>query len=255
MILLVPALVLGRARRYAADFVPFALLIIVYSALRGYAHVGSPVPYFWPQIDAERWLFGGVIPTVELQHWLWSGDLRFFDRFVIVVTKIHGIIPISLGFALWVRRRALFYRFATSFLVLSFASAIVFWLYPAAPPWAAGQANLIDVMKIDAAVGGAGSLPVEQTTVYRLIHANPYAAIPSLHAGYAFLVFLFVLTLTWRTRWRWAGVASVVYPAVQSFAVVYTGNHYVIDLLIGYAGATVVFVAVRALWRRLALPE
>jgi membrane-associated phospholipid phosphatase len=83
-----------------------------------------------------------------------------------------------------------------------------------------------------------------------------YAAIPSLHAGYAFLCFLFVLTLVWKTRWRWCALfIGVLYPLAQSWAVVYTGNHYVIDLLMGYLYALAALVAVNVFWRRRRLPR
>ena len=65
---------------------------------------------------------------------------------------------------------------------------------------------------------------------------NPYAAIPSLHAGYAFLVFLTVASLVLRCggRFRWPLAAlCFAYPLAQSLAVVYTGNHYVVDIVIG----------------------
>jgi hypothetical protein len=57
-----------------------------------------------------------------------------------------------------------------------------------------------------------------------------YAAIPSLHAGYAFLVFLFAAALVWGTRWRWwVTCPGALYAGFQSFAAVYTGKHYVVD--------------------------
>ena len=90
----------------------------------------------------------------------------------------------------------------------------------------------------------------------RLITGNPYAAVPSLHAGYAFLVFLFAVTILWNTRWRWPALfLGVLYPLAQSFAVVYTGNHYVIDVLLGYAFAAAALFGVRAFWRSRRWPE
>jgi membrane-associated phospholipid phosphatase len=153
---------------------------------------------------------------------------------------------------LWIRRRALFYRFATTMLVLSFAAAVTFLAYPAAPPWAAGDAGVLGAVKI-----GGHATPRVSTlwAPYDLVQGNPYAAIPSLHAGYAFLVFLFVAMLAWRTRWRWLVLAgSALYPAAQCYAAVYTGNHYVVDLLIGFAYAAAAFFGVGWAWRRLRLP-
>jgi membrane-associated phospholipid phosphatase len=99
---------------------------------------------------------------------------------------------------------------------------------------------------------------VNNVSLAHVIPKNPYAAIPSLHGGYAFLVFIFVTTLVWRWRskWRWLLIgAGAFYVAAQSFAVVYTGNHYVVDLVIGYAFATGALVAVQRAWRRFGLPQ
>jgi hypothetical protein len=256
LVLLVPALALRSARRYLWDFVPFAVLILLYSEMRGVIHTIRPHPYYLPQLDAERWLFGGHVPAVDIQRWLWAGHEQWFDRALLFVTKIHSIIPTTLGFLLWLRRRALFYRFAASMLTLSYAAALTFLLYPAAPPWAAGRDGLLAVVKIGGPSGASSTAGVGGGSgLYRIIHGNPYAAIPSLHAGYAFMVFLMIASLAWPTRHRWLGVvAAAFYPALQSFAVVYTGNHYVVDLLIGYGFAAAAFFGVRAVWRRRGLP-
>ena len=74
--------------------------------------------------------------------------------------------------------------------------------------------------------------------------ANPVAAIPSLHAAYPMLLALFF----WRGagRWRWLLAA---YPLAMGFTLVYAGEHYVIDVVLGWAYAVVVFVAVSAAYR------
>jgi membrane-associated phospholipid phosphatase len=252
LLLLVPALVLRRGRRYLLDFVPFVTLIVIYAECRGLAHLARPDAYFLPHLDLERALFGGQVPASVLQSWLWSGHERWYDALLLGVSRIHQFVPLTLAFVLWVRRRALFYRFATTMLVLSFAAAVTFLLYPAAPPWHAAERGHLSVEKIG---GHASSRVTTLWAPYDLVHGNPDAAIPSLHAGYAFLVFLFVAMLVWRTRWRWPLVAAAaLYPAAQSYAAVYTGNHYVVDLVIGFGYAAGAFFGVGWLWRRLGLP-
>jgi membrane-associated phospholipid phosphatase len=254
LVLLAPAVVVRRTRRYLLDFLPFAALILVYAEARGMAHVLRPDPYYLPQLHLERTLFGGGVPTRTLQQWIWSGHESWYDHLLLVVTRIHSIVPMTLAFVLWLRRRALFYRFAATMLVLSYSAALTFLLYPAAPPWEAARHGLLSVAKIGGGRAATSSVPAGDS-LYNLIRGNPDAAIPSLHGGYAFLVFLFVAALVWRTRRRWPIIcAAVLYPAVQSFAVVYTANHYVVDLLAGYAFATAAFVSTWWLWRRLRLP-
>jgi membrane-associated phospholipid phosphatase len=255
VVLLPAALVLGCGRRYLLDFGAFAALLLVYAECRGVAHLLRPHPYYLPQLDLEKLIFGARIPTVALQHWLWTGTQRWYDNVVLVITRIHAIVPTTMGFVLWVRRRALFYRFAGTLLTLSFAGAVTFLLYPAAPPWAAARDDLVSLTKIGgerAATSSAAAAP----SIHGVIQGNPYAAIPSLHAGYAFLVFLFLTTTFWRSRWRWwIVVPAALYAAFQSFAAVYTGNHYVVDVLIGYAYATAALFAVRWFWGRRRWPE
>ena len=66
---------------------------------------------------------------------------------------------------------------------------------------------------------------------------NPFAAMPSLHFGYAVFVSVGLLLLV---RSRWVRVAAVIYPAVVLVAIIVTGNHFLFDVL---AGALVIAVA------------
>ena len=201
-------------------------------------------------------MFGGRVPSVVLQGWLWSGSERWYDSVLMEVTRIHAIAPATFGFILWLRRRALFYRFAASMLTLSYVAALTFWLFPTAPPWAAARDDLISVTKIGGPHVATSSAAQGGGSFYHLIHGNPYAAIPSLHAGYAFLIFLFATTLVWRSRGRWwIIVPAALYACFQSFAAVYTGNHYVVDVLIGFAYAAAALLAVRWFWRRMSWPS
>lgn len=258
LVLLVPALVIRRARRYVFDFAPFGALLVIYAQSRGIAHLLRPDPHFLPQLNADKFVFG-IVPSEELQHWLWTGTMQWYDSVIVTVWRLHFIVPPLLAFMLWIKRRALFYRFAATMITLSFAGALTFLLFPAAPPWAAAEEGLLDgVIRIphNPAPGPTGAHGYHAISVSRLIDPNPYAAIPSLHAGYAFLCFLFVVTLLWKTRWRWWALGvGALYPLAQSFAVVYTGNHYVVDLVIGYAYAAAALVAVGAVWRWRRLPD
>lgn len=253
VLLIVPALAIRRGRRYLLDWAPFVALIVIYAEFRGLAHALRPHPYFDPQLNAERWLFHGVVPSSVLQGWFWTGHDRWYDSLLLVVTRVHSFVPLTLAFVLWMRRRALFYRFAATMVTLSFAAAFTFLAFPAAPPWEAGDNGLISVVKIG---GHASSRVSTLWAPYDLVQGNPDAAIPSLHAGYAVLVFLFVAMLAWRTRWRWWIIpVAAIYPLAQSYAAVYTGNHYVVDLVLGLVYAVAAFVAVRWAWRRQGLPD
>ena len=235
LVFLAPALVLRRGLRYLRDFAPFAILIFAYAECRGLAHVIAPHPYYRPQLWLEQHLFG-TVPAEWLQAHFWHGTMRWYDTFAAKLLNFHFVVPPVVAFALWSKQRTLFFRFATSMIVLSFASAVVFLVFPSAPPWAAAQKGLLDSLVKLPPVNDVSSLAGGT----HLVPANPYAAIPSLHAGYAFLVALTVAGLLRESRVRGRRLLAglcFLYPAAQSLAVVYTGNHYIVDILVGFAFA------------------
>ncbi|MBN9619996.1 MAG: phosphatase PAP2 family protein, partial [Actinobacteria bacterium] len=70
--------------------------------------------------------------------------------------------------------------------------------------------------------------------------SNPVAAMPSLHTAFAVLVAIALVT---RLRSKWRHVV-VLYPVVMGLTLVYTGEHYVLDVLAGAGYALAVHVAV-----------
>jgi hypothetical protein len=248
LVFLAPAAVLRRTRRYLLDFVPFALLIMLYAECRGLAHLASPHPFYRPQLWLERHIFGGV-PAEWLQARFWHGSMRWYDSLAAKLLNIHFIVPPAVAFALWLRGRVLFFRYAASMIGLSFASVVVFLAFPSAPPWAAGDAGILHgVVKLPP-VNDVSTLGAATPTP-----ANPYAAIPSLHAGYAFLAALTVAGLVVRSRVRCRRTLAAccfLYPLAQILAVIYTGNHYVVDIVIGCAFAWAAYAFTCRAFRRL----
>jgi membrane-associated phospholipid phosphatase len=119
------------------------------------------------------------------------------------------------------------------------------------PPWLAAQnqqiqptAKIIDEMWTH--IGLANGSSVFSAAGH---FANPVAAMPSLHSAYPMLIALFFWPIVSR-RWR---PLLLLYPLAMGFTLVYTGEHYVIDVLIGWTYAAVVYFAgsrVYAWWSR-----
>jgi membrane-associated phospholipid phosphatase len=72
------------------------------------------------------------------------------------------------------------------------------------------------------------------------IASNPVAAMPSLHTAFALFVVVFFLATT-RRRW-WP--LLLCYPLAMTFTLVYAGEHYVIDVLVGWAYVGMAFLMV-----------
>ncbi len=251
LILLVPALALGLTRRYVLDFLPFICLLFVYELMRGYGRVVNfdvlhRHAYFEPMITFDRLVGLGTTPPELLQRWFWDGHLGTADQLVALLDHAHFFVPPTLLFVIWLERRELFYTGATAVIVAAFIAAVVFFLFPAAPPWYAGRHHLLDVVSINGIQSAASSLPHGGSFIEQHIPANRVAAMPSLHAAFALLTWL--IARRWR---RVAGRIFAIYPILMWFTIVYLGDHYVLDVV---AGAITALVA----WRialRLVRPD
>lgn len=236
----------GSVRGIVLELAPFIAILIAYDSLRGTAGRLFAVHYL-PQLDADRWLFGGWTPSVWLQHHLWHGHVVFYDVAVWCVYLTHFFATPVLAAILWKVDRPRFRMFAVLVATLSFMGLATYALFPAAPPWMAAQAGLTApitriIPLVMSAVGtkSAGSL-IEHGYAY----ANNVAAVPSLHTAFALLV---AITL-WPVVPKWLRPVVAVYPIAMGFTLVYTGEHYVFDVLLGWVYTVAAVLAGRALMR------
>ncbi len=226
------AIVMRRGKTFLADWIPFALLLLAYEEFRGlslhwdgHIHVGDIA-------SLERLLFGTPIPTVRLQHLLYvPGHVGPIDVFATGLYFVHFVGVLGLAFWLWLRHdRRTYWRYVLAVLVLSYLGFATYAIFPAMPPRLAyAQGAVQPLTDVFAYTVGHFVLFRPFFTVYQWIDPNPYAAMPSLHIGYPFLVFL-VATRLWPGRWSWL---TVLYPVLMTFAVVYMGEHYVVDCVAG----------------------
>lgn len=236
----------GSARRMVLEWLPFVAILVAYDSLRGTAGHLLGVHYL-PQLQADTWVFGGTAPTITLQHWLWHGHVAFYDVVFWCVYLTHFFAVPLLAAVLWKVDRQRFRSFAVFVGLLSAAGVLTYALYPAAPPWMASQLHLIApvtriIPQVVASlhVHSAGSLFEHG---YR--YANDVAAVPSLHAGFSLLV---AITL-WPQKRLWLRPLVALYPVAMGFTLIYTGEHYFSDIVLGWAYAVAALFAARALQR------
>jgi membrane-associated phospholipid phosphatase len=79
-------------------------------------------------------------------------------------------------------------------------------------------------------------------------YSNQVAAVPSLHGAYTLLIAL----ILWPLVPRWARILLALYPIAMTYALVYTAEHYVVDILLGWLYTVIAFFAVNWLFDRLA---
>jgi PAP2 superfamily protein len=131
-------------------------------------------------------------------------------------------------YLLWLYRRRpdAFPIVRTTLLFASALALVGYVLFPTAPPREAalGIADTISGGRVDLDHGLVSSL------------YNPFAAVPSMHVGYAFVV---GVSLVVYGRRSWLRALGVAYPALVVLVVVATGNHFFFDAAAGIAVAVV----------------
>jgi membrane-associated phospholipid phosphatase len=235
------------------EWLPFGAILFAYDRLRGSADEIFSA-YYLPQLRADELLFAGTVPTVWLQERLWGGagaiDWIDYASWVVYLTHFFGTLVVAAS--LWLFARGHFRRYMAMVCVLAAAGFVTYALFPAAPPWLASEAGhlpptdrIVRFVSADVPISFFGAI-WESGADY----ANDVAAVPSLHAAYALLISLFL----WRLApggWR---VALALYPVAMGFALVYTAEHYVSDILLGWLYAAAALLAVDAVAKRRAAP-
>ncbi len=242
----------GWAGGVLFEWLPLALVLWAYDLLRGVADGLLFSAYVKPQLEAEKLLFFGTVPTVWLQDHLWhgSGDIRWYDYAAWLVYVSYFLATYLVAAGLWLFARERFRRCVASVSLLALMGFATYALFPAAPPWLASREGVLEpTTRLIGFI--SGHIPIlDFRTVFERgsEYANPVAAVPSLHAAYTLLITLFL----WRLVPRWSRVLLAAYPLLMAFALVYTAEHYLVDVLLGWVYTLIAFWAVNHLADRLA---
>ena len=213
--------------------------LAVYQLARGFAD-RDPTRAFangWRVIDLEERLAG--LGELTLQGWTQSS--HFLAELVSWTYWNSEFTVIGLTL-LWVylRRNHAFTRFRNTILLANVLGLIGYVLLPTAPPRFFTSIGFTDTL---GQLGGLnhGSGLIE-------LAANPYAAMPSLHAADALIAGVILASVV---RNRIAKALWLVWPLWVSFAVMATGNHFWLDVLAGMLlGALALGIVYQASLRR-----
>lgn len=231
------------ALRLVLDWVPFVAILVLYDLTRGLADtLGMPL-HMRDLAALESTVFGGTLPTVWLQSHVYPvGDFgvggAWWHLLVTAVYVSHFLVTPIIAAVLWLRDRRWWMSFTAHVLGVALLGVATYILMPAAPPWyAAAQGVIPEVHRLSGlgwdVVGlhSAGAL-LDQGQA----NVNIVAALPSLHTAYAVLVLLFFWPVLNRTR----RFALTLYPLLMGLILVYSGEHYVVDVVLGWVCAGLV---------------
>lgn len=248
--LLVPTIRSPRrwVRGVLRDWLPLLFVLFSYDVLRGRADNVNTVVHFEPQLALDKLIGGGAPLSAVLQDHLWKGAPSWYDHVVSTIYLSHFCVTLIVLAVLWVLRDDVFRRLRNLVLTVILAAFATYFIYPAAPPWLAGLTDhappivrTVGVTLNAAALQAKPVLPGQGPAL-----ANPVAALPSLHGALPLLLAVFFWSRV-RTALR---VLLALYTAAMGFVLVYSGEHYVFDLALGWAYVAVAYLVWSRLWRR-----
>lgn len=244
---LLAALFLGRFSQFIRDWSPPLILFFSYECLRSLVPKLAITAHVFPMIKFDQAVFGSI-PAVTLQHLFFNGVVQWYDYLAAILYESHFIVFLLVGFVFWLKNREIFRKYYSAILLLSYMAFITFILFPAVPPWMASQMGYIPPLAdISGKVFSHFPGPLNLPSLYGFFGANLVAAVPSVHAAYPWLTFLFVFA-----RARILGLLTIPYVLGVWLSVIYLGDHYVFDILAGCLYATVAFLAITK-WEKMKL--
>jgi hypothetical protein len=175
-----------------------------------------------------------LAPELALNRWLVTHH-AFGTVLSYYYDNAHFIVTFGLLGWLWWKRADIYRPLRSTLVAINLIGLVVFWRYPVAPPRLLVSRGFTDVVATSHTVGSwhTGSLAAD---------ANQFAAMPSLHIAWA----VWCTVALWQLSTRaWLRALAVLYPCLTAFAVLATGNHYLLDLLGGLATLALALALVR----------
>lgn len=171
----------------------------------------------------------------------WQAPVRAWPALATFANWVYiwGHWPVIIATMAWLvwRHRETFLLLRDAMVVSGLLGMVVFVTYPLAPP------RLADLGLLDTVTQSSSAYRVLQPPMF----VNQYAAMPSLHAGWDLLVGIAIVAAASSPVLRLVGA---VLPLLMAYAVVATGNHYIVDVPAGITLALIGYAAARLLARR-----
>jgi membrane-associated phospholipid phosphatase len=168
----------------------------------------------------QRWLIEHAMGVVRLANTFYT--LGYFPVLILTGVLLYRFAPDR------------FHAFKLTFLLgLGFA-LVCFSLFPLAPPRMLPEVGFVDTQQFY----GDGFYNHK----FILSFYNPYAAMPSLHFGWALLVGIIAYSFRhWMLK-----LIGVLYPCCMILVIVTTGHHYFLDIVGGGVVISLAYALVKA---------
>jgi membrane-associated phospholipid phosphatase len=229
----------SRSKSFVLAFLPYVLIWVIFTFLRSFADETILAETLNTKVaNFERWLFNGQLPTVTLQDRFFDPNhLRWYDYYFTFTHWSYFIIPHVVAIRLWYKHPARFKQFLSGLTIMIAVGLMIYFLIPSNPPWMAPEpinspaaAPVYRVMEMVAKNLNGGLYQASNSVIGQ---SNPIAAMPSMH----FAVTFFLIFPAWHAGRKWF-LLALYYSLTMAITLIYCGEHYVVDVVMGGLVAT-----------------
>ena len=222
-------------RKFIIGFSIFIVYWIIFDYMKAFPNYNYNSVHIADLYNSEKQLFGINFKGTQLtpnEYWRINGN-TFLDVAAGIFYLCWIPVPLAFAFFLFFKDRKQFLYFSLTFVLVNFLGFVVYYLYPAAPPWyiqyhgfnfyAATKGNTAGLVKFD---------DYFHAGIFKSIYSkgsNVFAAMPSLHSSYPVVVLYYGL----KNR---LGLINVFFTIVMLgiwLTAIYAGHHYILDVLAG----------------------
>ncbi|OFX81439.1 MAG: hypothetical protein A2X12_00755 [Bacteroidetes bacterium GWE2_29_8] len=223
-------------RKFIIGFSIFIIYWIIYEAMRIVPNYEVSTVHIREPYEIEKYLFG-----ITINNNIFTPNEYFNNNHSHLLDILSGIfyinwvpIPLAFGIYLFFKDKLLFTKFALVFFITNIIGFIIYYIYPAAPPW------YVDLYGFDLHLGVKGNtaglarfddligIPIF-ANIYNK-NANVLAAMPSLHSSYPVIVLFYSIK---KNVNKWIINLFGVFMIGIWFSAVYSSHHYIIDVFMG----------------------
>ena len=224
-----------KSRKFITAYSIFIIYWIIYDSMRIIPNYQVSTVHIRAPYELEKSLFGifsdGQLLTPN--EYLSLNSSYLFDLLSGLFYINWVPIPLAFGVYLYLKNKYLFTQFAMVFLLVNIIGFIIYYIYPAAPPW------YVELYGFDLKIGvpgnSAGLARFDEIIGLPLFagiynkNANVLAAIPSLHSAYPVIVLFYSIKM----KLGWIKWFFGIFMIGIWCSAVYSSHHYIIDVALG----------------------
>lgn len=224
-----------NTRRFILGFSIFIVYWILFDYMKAFPNYLFNEVHIRSLYESEKNLFGIHSGRLLLtpNEYLKLNHIVFLD----VITGFFYLmwVPVPLAFAtyLFFKNRDQFVKFSLTFVWVNLIGFVIYYLFPAAPPWYVQEHGFGFIAHTPGNTAGLARFDQYfHISLFQGIYrkgSNVFAAMPSLHSSYPVIVCYYGFK-------NKLGKINLFFVTVMLgiwFSAVYTSHHYVLDVLAG----------------------